>query len=901
MRQTVPLLLPALVVAAIGATARSQTIHFVDDDAPPGGDGLSWATAHDTLPPALTAAQPGDQLWVAAGTYAGNFTLALEVEMYGGFAGNETELAQRDWTINETILDANDAGTVVTAPPGATETTRIDGFTITNGNETNGGGMSASDSSPTIANNNFTNSFAVQRGGGLYLSGSAAIIEGNTFSGNHAVDVGGGGGVYLIDSSPTIRDNAIINNTVGHLGAASAPQDDHAPRGTGAIRLGPPPGAGLYLGGNSSPLVVNNVISGNQGALSGGGITVRVSAGSSPTITGNTISGNTARFWGGGLEVNPGDSASATITHNTIIGNSLLFGGGGGGLYVSGSATVANNMVAGNTAINSGGGLYIVLSSATFANNTVVGNTAGDGGGLAMWLSASLSPAIANNVLAFNSSGVYQLEEGIPTLSHNCVYGNTAYDYAGLPDPTGTDGNVSLDPALIRIPDPGPDGLWGTADDDYGDVSLAGDSACIDAGDNAEVPPDTADLDGDGNTTEPMPLDFDGYPRFTDILSVPDTGSGTPPIVDIGAYEVPDCDAGGAGGGADCQPNGIFDACDIAAGTSQDCNSDSIPDECQLDEDCNANGVRDICDIAVGNAVDCTANLRPDACDIADGVSADTNANGVPDECEARLMPDSASNLAGTVKTCANHADCRIGMAPDSHTYCIQPPSGSPDPGICYVAKNRYIGFEPSPADPIVAVRIKLDLGAGATALLGWAGPPQAVNASGGNPGSGGPEVTPQWLTRIEDAPHYRRWGRDDAGAEHLSGTTQIGDCEISNGQMYFLQSIPIGLDTADEANYAEQLELSTVTFFGDVVGGTIGLPPDNFRSFKDISAVVRAFQGVQREPKVWLDLHGSIATPEVPDFGDINFTDINAAIAGFEGADYPFAAPCDCPGQSCQ
>ena len=31
--------------------------------------------------------------------------------------------------------------------------------------------------------------------------------------------------------------------------------------------------------------------------------------------------------------------------------------------------------------------------------------------------------------------------------------------------------------------------------------------------------------------------DLLGFPRFVDIPSVPDTGSGSPPIVDMGAYE----------------------------------------------------------------------------------------------------------------------------------------------------------------------------------------------------------------------------------------------------------------------------------------------------------------------------------------------------------------------------
>jgi hypothetical protein len=62
-------------------------------------------------------------------------------------------------------------------------------------------------------------------------------------------------------------------------------------------------------------------------------------------------------------------------------------------------------------------------------------------------------------------------------------------------------------------------------------------SACIDAGDNTAVPPDTLDLDSDGDTAEPIPIDLAGNQRFVDHADVPDTGNGTAPIVDMGAYE----------------------------------------------------------------------------------------------------------------------------------------------------------------------------------------------------------------------------------------------------------------------------------------------------------------------------------------------------------------------------
>ena len=57
---------------------------------------------------------------------------------------------------------------------------------------------------------------------------------------------------------------------------------------------------------------------------------------------------------------------------------------------------------------------------------------------------------------------------------------------------------------------------------------------------------------------------------------------------------------------------------------SQDCNSNQVPDECDI-ADCVDDPA---CD-------DCNSNGVPDACDIAAGFSEDVNEDGVPDECPA--------------------------------------------------------------------------------------------------------------------------------------------------------------------------------------------------------------------------------------------------------------------------
>jgi len=87
----------------------------------------------------------------------------------------------------------------------------------------------------------------------------------------------------------------------------------------------------------------------------------------------------------------------------------------------------------------------------------------------------------------------------------------------------------------------------------------------------------------------------------------------------------------------DCNDNGVADLQDIAGGTSQDCNANNVPDECEPggDADCDDNGLSDLCEIALGNDLDCNGTHVPDGCDLADQTSQDCNANGRPDECEA--------------------------------------------------------------------------------------------------------------------------------------------------------------------------------------------------------------------------------------------------------------------------
>jgi len=171
----------------------------------------------------------------------------------------------------------------------------------------------------------------------------------------------------------------------------------------------------------------------------------------------------------------------------------------------------------------------------------------------------------------------------------------------------------------------------------------------------------------------------------------------------------------------DCNANGVADPTDVAAGTSPDCNLNSVPDECEPAADCNLNGITDICDIGAGTSTDfnsnsvadecepdCNANAVPDDFDIAHGASGDCNASAVPDECEiaaasspdcdANAVPDECEpdcNANSVADACdlagGSSADCDANGVPDEcQADCNN--NGIPDP--CDIAAGTSLDLD---------------------------------------------------------------------------------------------------------------------------------------------------------------------------------------------------------------
>jgi hypothetical protein len=534
------------LVAALGlfGPLTGAGIIYVDDDAPAGGDGQSWTTAFTFLQDALAVAQSGDEMRIAGGTYYPDrdaahpvgtadryvsFDLVSGVALYGGYAGLNlpSDPGHRDLELYPSTLSGNinsptsllDNSYHVVWAVGTGVGTLLDGLTITAGNgydlhgptPAGGLGLYLSEAELTLracsildnvgAQDEFGYFHTAVYGAGIYASQSELNLIACRIAGNWAgVGYGGlrndglpggdGGGIYATENS-LIRavSTAFVDNRSGHGGHGNM-IDAGGPGGNG----------GAVFVANSSRLeAVDCLFGGNQSGDGGNGGTGGYGGPGGP-------GGN-----GGDIFVDGFSSLSAT--------NCLMTGahaGRGGNGYSGGHG-------------GDGGSVYIDSANVQLIACTMTGNSAGDGGTGTHY---SGQPG---------HGGAVYCDNAVPMISNSVIWLATPEAVVGQADITYSDiqggwsgtANISGDPLFV---DPnGPDNDPNTwADNDF---RLSAGSPCIDAGSNVDPPRDTFDLDADGCVTEPVPVDLDGYARYVDDPNTPDTGLGTAPLVDMGAYE----------------------------------------------------------------------------------------------------------------------------------------------------------------------------------------------------------------------------------------------------------------------------------------------------------------------------------------------------------------------------
>ncbi|MFC1854960.1 hypothetical protein ACFL2A_00270 [Thermodesulfobacteriota bacterium] len=178
------------------------------------GGGCDYTEIQTAIANANTIA--GDTVLVSAGTY--NITSPID------FLGKAITVKSASGAAT-TIIDANQTNSVVSFTNSETATSVLDGFTITDGQANPstlnyGGGIYIDDASPTIKNCIITQNASINSGGGIYLDGGSPTITNCTISQNES-PTGGGGGLSLFNGSPTITNCTItengnlINNALG--------------------------------------------------------------------------------------------------------------------------------------------------------------------------------------------------------------------------------------------------------------------------------------------------------------------------------------------------------------------------------------------------------------------------------------------------------------------------------------------------------------------------------------------------------------------------------------------------------------------------------------------------------------------------------------------------------------
>ncbi len=346
------------------------------------GDGSSWIQAMGDLRQALSTRTFYDQIWVAKGTYTPTrcttctvndrkmaFEIPNGVDIYGGFEGTETQLSQRNWARNITILSGdiddnndttNNSYNVIYLRNVGYETV-IDGFTITHGNATfndgagerytsggaifNDGRFTGGYANPLLRNCIFTKNNAKGFGGAVCNNASfngycEAYYKNCQFIDNTSTNGGGAVsnmGVFNSTNKSSFEFCRFITNFSSNSGAAVL-NDAQEGRCENAFfhcqfiknRTDLYGGAvyNLGKGGNCTPTVTNCLFWANKAFSAAAMYCLGSEQGNSnPRITNCIFYKNEART-GGSVYANAGEDTlgKPTGTAKPVISNTIIWG-----------------------------------------------------------------------------------------------------------------------------------------------------------------------------------------------------------------------------------------------------------------------------------------------------------------------------------------------------------------------------------------------------------------------------------------------------------------------------------------------------------------------------------------------------------------------------------------------
>jgi predicted outer membrane repeat protein len=173
---------------------------------------------YPTIQQGVNEASEGDTVLVSPGTYFENISLnGTNITLASFFlTTNDTSY------ISSTIIDGDQNGSVITIEEEEDSTTRITGFSITNGgNVYSGGGFFIVNADPSLDHLYIYNNHAAG-GGGLYLGSSFSTIDQVRIFNNYCESIGnwyvrGGGGLLIEnntgDGNVSIKNSLIAGNS----------------------------------------------------------------------------------------------------------------------------------------------------------------------------------------------------------------------------------------------------------------------------------------------------------------------------------------------------------------------------------------------------------------------------------------------------------------------------------------------------------------------------------------------------------------------------------------------------------------------------------------------------------------------------------------------------------------